>query len=317
MYKEIYNFCKVRDLNRKNYSNRAKFLVDLLTRLGIDHKVIRTKSKRHFKYFYNIYCFGSSNKYLSAHYDIVNINADNANDNSASVINCIAYKVMNPSINLLILDGEEPPYMGAGSKLAAKYLKRINKSVDWILNLELTGVGKNFFVDNVKTPLQECIIKNYPNAFVTGTPFNDAMIFRSHGFVSNVVTLVNNKEEKVSIDAINIIEWKEEVKKILDEWNPEIAKNIIYGKKPEIYDIFHKNYYEGRSPEETAEDILISLGEIDEKSEYPEPEMEIKIVPDMEVLWHSHSPADNVDKISIEDMKNFVENVVDFLVKKC
>jgi len=91
IYNELEKFCKVRDKDRKSYSNRAKFLVELLTRLGIEHKVIRTKSTRYGKYFYNIYCFGDSDKYLCAHYDVVDITSDNANDNSASVINAIAY----------------------------------------------------------------------------------------------------------------------------------------------------------------------------------------------------------------------------------
>ena len=236
MYNEIYNFCKVRDENREKYSNRAKFLVDLLTRLGIDHKVVRTKSNYYNKYFYNIYCFGTSDKFLSAHYDVVNPGVDNANDNSASVINAIAYKQMNPSINLLILDGEEPPFMGAGSKYASLYLKRNNIPVKWIFNLELTGVGKYFFIDNVKTSLSSCIIKNFPDVLVTGTPFNDAMIFRQNRFVSNVVTTFD-----------------------LDKNNK----------------------------------------------------------PDLTHLWNSHSSRDSVDKMSTEDMKNFVETVVDVIVKSC
>lgn len=236
IYNELYNFCKVRDKNRKNYSNRAKFLIDLLTRLGIEHKVVRTKSERFNKYFYNIYCFGSSDKFLSAHYDVVDVSADNANDNSASVINAIQYKLMNPSINLLILDGEEPPFMGAGSNLASKYLKRNKINVKWILNLELTGVGKNFFIDNYNTQLSSCIQQHFPDALVTSTPFNDSMIFRSHGLQSNVVTCIDMKEDGT---------------------------------------------------------------------------------PDMSVLYQSHSPADSVDKMNTDDMKNFVENVVDKIVKNC
>ena len=236
IYNEIYNFCKVRDIDRKTYSNRAKFLVELLTRLGIEHKVIRSFSNRHRKYFYDIFCFGSSDKFLSAHYDVVNINVDNANDDSASVINCIAYKQMNPSINLLILDGEEPPFMGSGSDLASRYLKANNIPVKWIFNLELTGSGKLFFIDNIKTSLSDGIISLFPNVLVTPTPFNDAMIFRHNGFVSNVTT---------------------------------------------TFDLNDKNEA------------------------------------DLGHLWFSHGPQDSVDKMSTEDMKNFVVNVVDKIVKSC
>jgi len=258
IYNELHNFCKVRDLDRKRYSNRAKFLVDLLTRHGIEHKVIRTKSTRYQKYFYNIYVFGTSDKYLSCHYDVVDINVDNANDNSASVINAIAYKLKNPSINLLITDGEEPPFMGSGATLAAKYLKRLGKPVKWIFNLELTGAGNTFFIDNAKTQLSTCIQAQFPEAFVTGTPFNDAMIFRRFGFESNVVTCVNATER------------------------PNFPGN--WGWR--------------------------------EGDEYPEDAV-MELVPDMTPLYHSHGPADSVDKMNLDDMRNFVDNVVDVIVKHC
>jgi len=236
IYNELYNFCKVRDTDRRSFSNRAKFLIDLLTRLGIEHKVVRTKSERYRKYFYNIYAFGNSDKFLSAHYDIIDIRADNANDDSASIINMIAYKQKNPSINLLILDGEEPPYGGSGSRFASAYLKANSIPVKWIFNLELTGVGKSFFIDNADTKLGKCIETQFPGCIRIGTPFNDAMIFRANGFDSCVLTTVDIKED---------------------------------GK------------------------------------------------PDMDVLWHSHSPQDSVDKMKIEDMRNFVDNVLDKIVKNC
>lgn len=235
IYNELYNFCKVRDENRTSYSNRAKYLVDLLTRLGIEHKVVRTKSLRYNKYFYNIFCFGSSPKFLSCHYDVVNINADNANDDSASIINAIAYKLKNPSIGLLILDGEEPPYMGAGSTMAAKYLKTNGINVQWILNLELTGVGKTFFIDNANVSLGNNI-ENEFECIRISTPFNDAMIFREFGFNSTVLTTIDLKPN----------------------------------------------------------------GE-----------------PDFSVLYTSHSVQDSVDKMSLEDMRNFVDNTLDKIVKTC
>jgi len=195
MYNEIYNFCRVRDKGKQGFSNRADFIVKLLNKYNIEHKIVKTKSFLHGKTFYNIYAFGSSSKFLSGHYDVVNINSDNANDNSASIINMIAYKKMNPSINLLILDGEEPPYMGAGSKYASKYLLKNNIPVKWILNLELTGKGSTFFTDKVKTGLNKCIGTNFPDSFKISTPFNDSMIFRKYGFESNVITLVDVDEE--------------------------------------------------------------------------------------------------------------------------
>jgi hypothetical protein len=284
--------------------------------LGIEHKVIRTQSKRHGKYFYNIYCFGDSDKYLCAHYDVVDVLSDNANDNSASVINCIAYKVQNPSINILLLDGEEPPFMGGGSSLAAKYLKRLGRPVKWILNLELTGVGTNFFIDSTKTPLQECIVKKFPEAHVIGTPFSDHIIFRQHGFASNVVTLVDDKDENVPDHGLSGWQWEQEVARIVKEWEKDFT-TWGFDVRQEVKDILDQNWEEGKSPEETAEDILIILDHLDEKSQYPEPKVTVQRRPDMSVLGLSHSPADSVNNMKIEDMKNFVENVVDRIVKEC
>jgi hypothetical protein len=171
---------------------------------------------------------------LSAHYDVVNIESDNANDNSASIINCISYKLKNPSINLLLLDGEEPPFMGMGSFLASNYLKTRNINVKWILNLELTGLGEHFFIDNIPTILSENIIKKFGGVFCINTPPNDAMIFREEGFQSNVITTVN-----------------------------------LNGT-----------------------------------------------VPDYSILYKSHTIKDSVNKISIENMKNFVENILDKIVNE-
>ena len=195
IYSQIYDFCKIRDVNKTDFSNRAKFILFLLNQHNIEYKIVRAYSKMHQKYFYDIFAFGSSNKFLSCHYDVVNMASDNANDDSASIINAISYKILNPSINLIILDGEEPPYMGVGSKIASQYLKTNNISVKWILNLELTGVGRYFFIDKFKTSLASNIMENFKDeVFSVQTPFNDAYIFRGNGFQSNVLTTVNLDE---------------------------------------------------------------------------------------------------------------------------
>jgi hypothetical protein len=162
------------------------------------------------------------------------LKSDNANDDSASVINCIAYKLKNPSVNIILLDGEEPPFMGAGSDFASKYLKKNNINVEWIFNLELTGVGKYFFIDNINTPLSKHIVSLFPDVLVTPTPFNDSHIFRKNGFISNVTTTFD----------------------------------------------------------------------LDDKDK-----------PNLTHLYISHTTQDSVDKMNINDMKNFVENVVDKIVR--
>lgn len=62
---------------------------------------------------YNIVMRGTSNRMVVAHHDIVNPDIDNANDNSASVINAIMIKKLMPEMNVVLLDGEEVGGLGA------------------------------------------------------------------------------------------------------------------------------------------------------------------------------------------------------------
>ena len=88
-----------------------------------------------------------------AHHDIANPSIDNANDNSASCINAIALKLLVPELNVVLLDGEE--HGGIGSqRLSEKINSGDFGSIEWVLNLELTGKGGDLF-----------FIGNYPGAY--------------------------------------------------------------------------------------------------------------------------------------------------------
>lgn len=231
IYEKIYEFCKVKEKDQynigKDFSNRARFIMNLLDELSIAYIVDSRYNHEYERSFHNIYLMGNSNKYISAHYDIINTESDNANDNSASVINAIAYKLFNPSINVLILDGEEPPYMGAGSLIASNYLKSNNKDVEWILNLELTGKGRGFITDNVPTRLKKNLML-FDDITQQNLPKNDAVIFRDNGIPSNVLTTVdyvdgepdisiifNCHTKRDSVDTISTADMKHFVEKTL------------------------------------------------------------------------------------------------------
>lgn len=191
----IEELCKIRN-TKKDPLVRFRYIKSVLDSLKIEYiidEIILDKPVGSREKFYNIYVFGSSSKYLCAHHDVIYLKSDNANDNSASIVNMIEYRLKNPSVNLIITDGEEPPYFGIGADAASKYLKGNNISVEWVLNLELTGKGKYFFIDTAKTKLSSKIIKEFDEEeyFVIETPFNDSVIFRSHGFDSNVITTVD------------------------------------------------------------------------------------------------------------------------------
>lgn len=212
MYNKIYDFCKVRNLGNiyKNDPNqptpRVKFILSLLVSEGIDYELDKFEIEgnnnlnfnfRSFKklkrdepkeklYGYNIIMKGSSDKMVVAHHDVNNHTIDNANDNSASVINAIMVKKLMPNINVVLLDGEE--FGGLGSKRASEQINSgYYGNIKWVLNLELSGKGgDNFFIGNYKGPLFDHIKKLF-NCKVYNTPFNDSVEFRKNGIDSCVI----------------------------------------------------------------------------------------------------------------------------------
>ena len=135
---------------------------------------------------YNIILKGSSNRMVVAHHDINNPNIDNANDNSCSVINCLMIKKLMPTMNVVILDGEE--FGGLGAQRVSEQIKAgYFGNIQWVLNLELTGKGgNNFFVGSCESKLADTIISLF-DCPVVFTPFNDSVIFRKNGIDSCVI----------------------------------------------------------------------------------------------------------------------------------
>jgi hypothetical protein len=179
MLEKIYDFCAVREDKRfDENSKRFAFLIDLLESLGIKYTVDAFEEKgRKFK---NIILDGTTNFIFTAHYDIINLHSDNANDNSASVINLIYLKTLQPEARVVILDGEEPPIMGGGSRQLST---RINEgmfghSIIGVVNLELTGYGDGIFTD--KRYANESLMVNEVKTAFEHQPFNDSDIFIEH-----------------------------------------------------------------------------------------------------------------------------------------
>ena len=189
IYEKIYDFCKVKNLgsvfkNTDSPTPRVKFLLNLLEEEGITYELDKFTNDE--VTGYNIILRGDSDKMLVAHHDIVNPNVDNANDNSASVINAIALKKMSPHIHVVLLDGEE--FGGYGSqRVSEQILEGEFGEISYVLNLELTGRGgKRFFIGNYPGPLYDQI-KSQFNPPTFNTPFNDSVIFRRNGIDSCVI----------------------------------------------------------------------------------------------------------------------------------
>jgi len=189
IYEKIYDFCKVKNLgsvfkNTDSPTPRVEFLLNLLEEEGITYELDKFTNDE--VTGYNIILRGDSDKMLVAHHDIANPKIDNANDNSASVINAIALKKMSPHIHVVLLDGEE--FGGYGSqRVSDQILEGEFGEISYVLNLELSGRGgKRFFIGNYPGPLYDQI-KSQFNPPTFNTPFNDSVIFRRNDIDSCVI----------------------------------------------------------------------------------------------------------------------------------
>lgn len=208
MYNKIYDFCKVRNKGNVFYNSpdtptpRVNFLLSLLQKEGINYELDKFISRD--ITCYNIILKGNSSKMVCAHHDIVNPNIDNANDNSASVINAIMLKKLMPNINVVLVDGEE--FGGIGSRRVSEQINSGHfGKIDWVLNLELTGKGgEAFFIGDYNGNLKNHIKKLFdcPTSLV---PFNDSVIFRENKIDSVVI----NTLPILPLGKKSSIKWKE------------------------------------------------------------------------------------------------------------
>ena len=241
MYNKIYDFCKVRNFGGV-YSNgdkptpRVQFLMQLLESESINYELDTYQSRGNT--CFNLILKGDSDRMVVAHHDIVNPNIDNANDNSASVINAIMIKKLMPHINVVLLDGEECGGLGS-QRVSEQINEGYFNAIDWVLNLDLTGKGgKYFFIGNYPGKLSNHI-KSIFDCPITSTPYNDSVTFRKNGIDSVVI-------------------------------NPIPPLN------------------EGKSSVKWDNDTYL----------------------DFSMLYNCHSSKDTIDTIDINDMKDFVEDVV-------
>ena len=249
MYDKIYQLCKVRNegnIYKNDYeipTPRVQFLIKLLKEEGIQFELdtfsIRKTSG------YNLILKGTSNRMVVAHHDIVNPETDNANDNSASVINAIMIKKLIPEMNVVLLDGEEVGGLGS-QRVSEQINDGYFGSIEWVLNLELTGKGgKYFFIGNYPGKLTDHI-KSIFDCPIVQTPFNDSVTFRKNGIDSVVI----NPLPPLSKGEESVVKWDEET------------------------------YL------------------------------------DFKLLFNCHSPKDTLETIDVNDMKEFVEEVVMPILKK-
>lgn len=148
---------------------------------------------------------------LMAHYDVnTESNAhDNANDNGASIIILLEFleerKFRNDrNVVIVFTDGEE--FGGQGSVNFAKQIKKgIHGNVEWVLNLDVVGIGNMVIFENIENKLVSKIKTLFSDdeiGFVRMPP-NDAMYMRKYNIDSVCLSVMPdtywNKEKKVLI----------------------------------------------------------------------------------------------------------------------
>jgi len=354
-YNVIYDFCKVRNNGTamKNgvdeYPPRVKFIINLLEKLNLDYEIdsfmYSNKTKLH-----NIYLKGSSDKWVMAHHDVCNHTIDNANDNSASVINAIGLKTIRPDINIALVDGEEPPLMGAGSKHFANRILENKLNVKWVLNLELTGAGgENFFIGNYNTPLTKSIENKFGCA-VMNVPFNDATVLinsdakvnaalinpcplKSGQFVVKQVGIANdvlnsfgsNHDDDDDDDfdgGDDVLDGGDDV---LDGGDDVLDGGFYGGDDNFFFDNNYERIKEGDILSKSEKEILennLKYSNYNPKDKTEELIIEEEPIVvekgnmptlnqmDTSILYRCHTKDDTVDHIRPDEMKSFVEKVL-------
>jgi len=212
-YKYLQEMCQVKNVypsyagQVSPLTNRAIFIIDKLNSLNIKYTLdIFTERATDVVDYFNpklINIIVEFNSHLTeepatmfcAHHDVVNVNSDNAQDNSASVCNLLflckeikAIENFNKRVIVIFTDREE--YGGVGAKrMSDKINDGIYNTVGKIYNLELTGLGDLLWIDtnnfkaNKTNTAFDFLKENMAERELleVSTPFSDAVIFRREG----------------------------------------------------------------------------------------------------------------------------------------
>lgn len=189
IYHNIYDFCKIRNhgnvlCNTYDLTPRLKFICNLLYKENISYEIDTNEIGGNISH--NVIMAGHSSKMVVAHHDVFDHRLENANDNSTSIINAISIKKLIPELNVVLLDGEE--FGGLGSQILSKQIIKGDFGIiDYVLNLELTGIGgDNFFIGNYDSKLSNRIMDLF-GCPKYQTPFNDSTIFERNNIDTTVI----------------------------------------------------------------------------------------------------------------------------------
>jgi len=218
----LNDICKIRNdynsaVGSKKITNRAGYINQKLNDLGIETHVDKfydenTRKKiesfgtgfisffkRLFllnkKYYHNIEVFFSSDDLyndetivFTAHHDVLNVDSQNCQDNTASVVNLMEFcrylldkKKLKQNVLIVFTDCEECGMFGA-KRLSERILNHEFGIVQYVINSELTGKGHTIWCEDIDggDDLENKII-NLPRR---SCPPNDSVVFRKFGIKS-------------------------------------------------------------------------------------------------------------------------------------
>lgn len=181
-------------------SERAVFIIHQLTRMGFPFSVELFSVEEVF--FYNIVVRVIKKDtpdtiILTAHHDVLNINSNNINDNTASIVNLLVLMQRiweNPegiTNNIMVAFPDCEEYGGVGAQFLSQKIK--NKeygNVKYILNLELTAHGKNIWIERTYNGITNSLTSKLIGFLGEGNyktspiPFADSTIFQRYGIDS-------------------------------------------------------------------------------------------------------------------------------------
>ena len=192
---QINYFSSYEDLDDvKRYEAFKKFMSKLKNRYFYERYLPFAITYTHNKLNENIVVYANGfdqsrpTRVLMAHYDVNTESSlhDNANDNGASIVILLEYleeSIFPSDKNILVVftDGEE--FGGHGAKSFAKQVAQgLHGKVEWVLNLDVVGIGNMLVFEDIKGKLRTKIENTLTEdiGFIQ-MPINDAMFLRNGG----------------------------------------------------------------------------------------------------------------------------------------
>ncbi len=191
-------------------TNRAQFIMNKITEMQLTYKLdaflsspfyrqpVISDERGEYKYYNIIVKFPASNPEIeegvmfTAHHDVNNIESNNCQDNTASVVNllrlCFYLKDKNDlkrNVYIVFTDSEE--FGGKGAlRVSEQIINNEFGKLQYVVNSELTALGEYIWSEKTPdfSPLKRKLEESLEKMNEKFCPFNDSFVFRGMGIDS-------------------------------------------------------------------------------------------------------------------------------------